>query len=217
MRNTLIYGLLTVGLVFVPPSLLAQQSSGDTKQTESAKQDSIDLVSISKMLQTNAKILSDLDKVVKSGLDNADQAKELYDGVIERYTEIITIVGSKSKIAAEFDAEIKKYQDWAKDAAASTNAVRRTRAAQYLEIADNFAKIKVSFISEAARAVSIIDELKDEKEVAVDDFRIGQGHLVVEAYRKQLEVFKETNDSMNKELEKIRGGGVPIIIKPVEQ
>lgn len=196
---------------------VAAQTEPVDNQVDTQTEDALDLVALSEFLATNQAQIEEFERVIETGINNAAEAEKRFDEVIAYYEKLISTVGSESEVAAEFDAFIDLYEGFAEEAAASSNPARQANADALLKIADDAQKLKIAYIQEAGRAVTIIDGLRDEKEAAVDKFRIRQGSLVNDAYRQQLTLFRETNDRMQVALEEARAGGVPVTVTPVEQ
>ena len=177
----------------------------------------IDLVALSEFLAANQAQIEELEQVIKTGIQNAAEAEQRFDEVIGLYEGLISTVGSQSDVAQEFDTFIDLYEGYAEEAAASSDPAVRGLADSLLKVADDAGALKTEYIQEAGRAVTLIDELRDEKEAAMFKFRINQGNLVNETYRQQLNLFRETNDRMQTALNTARAGGVPVTVTPVEQ
>ena len=197
--------------------VLALQVAAQTEPVETKTEDDLDLVALSEFLTANQAQIQQLEGVIETGIQNAAEAEQRFDEVISLYESLISTVGSQSELAEEFDAFIALYEGYAEEAASSSNPAVRALADGLLKVADDARTLKIEYVQEAGRAVTVIDELRDQKEAAVFQFRINQGNLVNDAYRQQLTLFRETNDRMEKALEAARAGGVPVTVTPVEQ
>ena len=180
-------------------------------------EDNLDLVALSGFLATNQAQFEELEQVIETGIQNAAEAEQRFDEVIGLYESLILTVGSKSELAQKFDAFIDLYEGYAEEAAASSNLEVRGKVDSLLKVADDARALKIKFVQEAGRAVTVIDGLRDDKEAAIFQFRIKQGNLVIETYSKQLTLFRETNDRMQSTLKEALDGGVPVTVTPVEQ
>jgi len=213
--------LLFVCAISLGPALFVvaqtQLVAAQTEPAAAATEDDLDLVALSEFLAANQAQIEQWEKVSQTGIQNAVEAEQRFDEVIGLYENLISTVGSQSELAADFDAFIGLYEGYAEEAAASSNPAVRAMADSLLKVADDARALKIDYIQEAGRAVTLIDELRDEKEAAVFQFRINQGNLVNETYRQQLTLFRETNDRMQTALEAARDGGVPVTVTPVEQ
>ena len=213
--------LLFVCAISLGPALFVvaqtQPVAAQTEPAAAATEDDLDLVALSEFLAANQAQIEQWEKVSQTGIQNAVEAEQRFDEVIGLYENLISTVGSQSELAADFDAFIGLYEGYAEEAAASSNPAVRAMADSLLKVADDARALKIDYIQEAGRAVTLIDELRDEKEAAVFQFRINQGNLVNETYRQQLTLFRETNDRMQTALEAARDGGVPVTVTPVEQ
>ena len=180
-------------------------------------EDDLDLVALSEFLAANQAQIEELEQVIETGIQNAAEAEQRFDEVIGLYEGLISTVGSKSDVAQKIDAFIDLYEGYAEEAAASSNLEVRGKVDSFLKMADDARALKIEYVQEAGRAVTLIDGLRDQKEAAIFQFRINQGNLVIETYRKQLTLFRETNDRMQSTLKEALDGSVPVTVTPVEQ
>ncbi|MEW7009991.1 hypothetical protein [Lentilitoribacter sp. EG35] len=175
----------------------------------------LDLISASEFLKKQRQVVSELQAAIEEDVKSAEEAEAVFDKMIESYQEFINTVGSESENAAEFDRFIALYQGFADDEVAKGND---EDAAALLKIAEDAAAIKINFINEAAKSVTIIEQLKQEKSKAVTRFRIRQGQKVIEGYKSQYQALVATNNEMDKILKDAQsGGGITIKTEAVQE
>lgn len=214
--KTMRYALLTVvlcGMAQVPA--IAQEAQPETEAPAEvaaapSSPEQLDLVALTEFLDEQRALVQEFQQEVSTGITNAEEAELRFDALIASYEKLIQTAGSESEIVVQVDRFVALFEGYAEEAASSEDPERRALSEAFRKRALEGRSLRASFIVEAAKAVALLAELHDQKDMAVDLYRLGEGDRVLAAFRGQLEALTAANEGVRGAIEVAKAGGVPI-------